>query len=195
MMSHASATHSLHSAVPPRPSSLRTSTSSLPHHEHTLVACGCSPGGVDAASSSASLGTLNSPVVPTLRPPPSDLWHVLHTITSSPPSSGCAQIGQCTTTGYPVAARRPTGSVTIIFVPVPASVSTSMRPPCSLITACDVARPRPVPRCLVVMNGSNMCATSSFAMPGPSSTNTSLTASPWRCASTRTCLPPSAAAS
>src|SRR5882757_8844169 len=94
MMSDASATHSLHSAVPERPKSFLTSASSLPHHEHTLVERTCSPGSCIAASSISGLGTLNSPVVPTLRPPPSDLWQKLQTITSSPPSRAWVQIGQ-----------------------------------------------------------------------------------------------------
>ena len=38
MISLASETHSLHSAVPARPSSFWTSCSRLPHHEHASVA-------------------------------------------------------------------------------------------------------------------------------------------------------------
>src|SRR5512140_106056 len=92
MMSDASETHSLQSAVPERPSSFLTSDSSLPHHEHTLVAWTCSPGDDATAASCSGLGTVNSPVAPSERPPPSDLWQNVQTMISSPPSSACVQI-------------------------------------------------------------------------------------------------------
>src|SRR5437879_891620 len=102
MISLASATHSLHSAVPCRPSSFFTSASSLPHHEHTFVARGRSTYGSSAAAAISArisgIGTLNSPVVPTESelPVPSALWQAPHTMTSSPPSSACAQMGHFT---------------------------------------------------------------------------------------------------
>src|SRR5678816_1411385 len=160
-MSQHSDTHSSHSATPPRPSSFLTSRSCLPHHAHTLVARTRSPL-ASAASSSSGVGTRNSPVALTDSPPPSVLWHDVHTITSSPPSSVCAQIGQFTRPAYPSLWARTSpqstpdaqwarGRTTTIWVPLPISLATSMWPWCSATIAWQVARPRPVPLLLVCL--------------------------------------------
>ena len=64
------------------------------------------------------------------------------------------------------------GSVNTNVLPLPSSLSTQIRPPCSSTSRFDSARPRPVPsRCSapasVCWNSSKMRSWSSGAMPGP----------------------------
>ena len=60
-----------------------------------------------------------------------------------------------------------TGSVTVTTVPHGWLGAARMMPPCSATILYEIASPRPVPRALVVKNGSNICAAVSASMPVP----------------------------
>ena len=69
------------------------------------------------------------------------------------------------------------GSTELIVgtVPRPTADSIESSPPCACATACEMARPRPVPRGLVVKNGSKSRGRTSRGTPGPLSTTASST--------------------
>src|SRR5262249_4203973 len=66
-----------------------------------------------------------------------------------------------------------TGRLTRIAVPRPTSLSTPIEPSCSVTICFTVARPRPVPKLLVLNSGSKMRPRFSGVIPGPLSETTS----------------------
>src|SRR5882672_10506980 len=70
-----------------------------------------------------------------------------------------------------------TGRRKVKVVPAPTALSQVSWPPCSWAISCAMARPRPVPRSLVVKNGSKIRCRRAGSMPGPVS-RTSMSTAP-----------------
>lgn len=74
---------------------------------------------------------------------------------------------------------RLTGRLTVTNVPRPTSLVTSILPPCCSTMVLVIARPKPVPRALVVKNGSKIFSRFSGAMPAPESWKVTFTQPSW----------------
>ena len=71
------------------------------------------------------------------------------------------------------------GKCRVTRAPVGCTLSSTTRPPCSSMIFFTIASPRPVPFALVVTYGSNACASTSSAKPGPPSAKVSVASPPF----------------